>query len=175
MTRYVEELGVATEDADVLTGSRAVSDFFEAAFGVHGDGGAVASWMVNDLRGLMGERTIAEVGLAPAAFGRLVAMVDAGLITRRAGKDVLAEMLAHGGEPDEIVEQAGLEKVADTGVLEAVVQDVLAAWPDKVTEYRSGKRGLIGLFVGEVMKVTRGAADPKVVRSVLEERLEDPS
>jgi glutaminyl-tRNA synthetase len=175
MSRYVEELGIAAEDADVLTGSRAVSDFFEAALEAYPEADAVASWMVNDLRGLLGDRTTAEVGFSPAALGRLVAMVDSGRITRRAGKDVLVGMMQGGGEPEEIVERAGLEKVADTDVLEPVVDEVLATWADKVAEYRSGKKGLIGLFVGEVMKATRGAADPKVVRSVLEERLEAPS
>jgi glutaminyl-tRNA synthetase len=174
-SRYVNELGIATEDADVLTGSRAASDFFEGALAVHADAQAIASWMVNDLRGLQGDRTIEDVAFTPEALGRLVAMVDGGSITGRAGKDVLAEMLKGRGEPEEIVERAGLEKIGDTEKLEPVVEKVLAAWPAKVDEYRAGKASLMGLFVGEVMKATRGAADPKVVRSVLEARLERPS
>jgi glutaminyl-tRNA synthetase len=173
MSRYVEELHLAPEDADVLTGSRAASDFFEAAADAHGDAGKVAAWMVNDLRGLLGERSVADLVFGPEALAELVGMVEGDVISRRAGKDVLAEMVEKGGDPAQIVERAGLTKVSDSGALEPVVAKILAAWPEKVAEYRAGKKNIIGLFVGEVMKATKGAADPKVARTLLTERLEE--
>jgi glutaminyl-tRNA synthetase len=171
MSRYVEELGLTEEDADVLTGSRPASDFFEAALEVHADASGVASWMVNDLRGVLAGRTVSELPFDGRALGALAKLVSGGVVSRRAGKDVLAEMASTGGDPADIVRGMGLEKVSDAAALESVVDEVLAAWPDKVAEYQAGRTGLIGLFVGEVMKATGGAADPKLARRLLAERL----
>jgi glutaminyl-tRNA synthetase len=172
MSRYVEDLGVAPEHADVLTGSRAASDFFEAALAKHDDAPTTASWMVNDLLGVLAGRTLVELPFNGEAFGSLVGLVSEGVISRRAGKDVLAEMAERGGDPPEIVRRLGLEKVTDAASMDRVVDEVLSAWPQKVLEYRAGKTNLIGLFVGEVMKATRGAADPKLAKRLLTERLE---
>ena len=171
MERYVRELGLGAEDADLLTSTRAWSDLFEAALHEHGDAAAVASWVVNDLRGVMGARSVDALPFGGAALGRLVSMVTAGMISRRAAKDVLAEMVEKGGEPAEITARLGLETIADQGAIETAVDAALARWPDKVAEYRGGRANLIGLFVGEVMKATRGAADPKAVRDLLARKL----
>lgn len=171
-TRYQEALGLSRQDADVLTESTALCDFFEDAMAEHDDPRAVAGWIVTDMRGILGDRSIGEVPFRGDALGRLVALVSDGTVTRRAGKDVLARMARDGGEPAELVESMGLIAVSDTDALGTVVEDVLAAWPDKVREYRDGNRNLMGLFVGEVMRVTKGAADPKAARALLTERLE---
>jgi glutaminyl-tRNA synthetase len=172
MSRYVEDMGLTPEDADVITGSRAASDFFEAALAEHDDAPTTASWMVNDLRGVLAGRTVADLPFDGEAFGALVGLVAEGVISRRAGKDVLAEMADRGGDPRELVRQLGLEKVSDVASMDRVVDEVLSAWPGKVLEYRAGKTNLLGLFVGEVMKATRGAADPKLAKQLLTERLE---
>ncbi|HSG08458.1 MAG TPA: glutamine--tRNA ligase/YqeY domain fusion protein [Longimicrobiales bacterium] len=171
MERYVRELDLTAEDADVLTGSMAWSDFFEAALREHGDAPAVASWMVNDLRGALGGRALGDLPFGGRSLGRLAGLVGQGRLSRRAAKEVLAEMAASGGEPAEIVARLGLEVVSDTGALADAVDRVLAAWPDKVADYRGGRTNLLGLFVGEVMKATGGAADPKAVKEILSERL----
>jgi Asp-tRNA(Asn)/Glu-tRNA(Gln) amidotransferase B subunit len=171
MERYTTELDLTLEDADVLTGSRASSDFFEGALEAHPDALAVASWMVNDLRGVLGGRDVTELPFDGVQLGRLAALVADGRVSRRAAKDVLAAMAEAGGDPEEIITRLGLEKVADTGTLAAAVDAALAAWPDKVAEYRAGRLNLMGLFVGEVMKSTGGAADPKAVKALVTERL----
>jgi len=171
MRRYTDEWGVPEPAADVLTGSRALSDFFEAAVTAHEDAAAVAAWVVNDLRGVLEGRDVGDLPFGGAALGRLAALVSEGHISRRAAKDVLAEMARSGGEPAEIAERLGVERVADRGALATVVDEVLAAWPDKVAAYRAGRESLMGLFVGEVMKATRGAADPVAARAVLRERI----
>jgi len=171
MERYTRELDLTLEDADVLTGSLASSDFFEDALAEHGDAVAIASWMVNDLRGVLGGRGIEELSFGGRGLGRLAALVAQGRLSRRAAKEVLAEMAENGGEPSDIVARLGLEKVVDTDALAEVVDGVLAKWPDKVAEYRAGRANLLGLFVGEVMKATGGAADPKAVRDLLTRRL----
>jgi len=81
-------------------------------------------------------------------------------------------MAEHGGDPEALVEEMGLTSVSDAGALATAIDGVLGAWPEKVEEYRAGKKNLIGLFVGEVMKATRGAADPQAVRTMLSERLD---
>ncbi len=170
--RYVRELGLAEEDAAVLAGSDGFADFFEEALAVWDDAAAVASWAANDVRGIVAGRDVAELPFDGAALGRLVRLVGEGRISRRAGKGVLAEMAAHGGDPDEIVVRLGLGRMDDRDALAGVVEEVLAAWPDKVAAYRAGRPSLMGLFVGEVMKATGGAADPKAVRAMIAERLE---
>ena len=171
MERYTRELDLTSEDADVLTGSWESSDFFEAALSEHGDALAVASWMVNDLRGVLEGRDLADLPFGGRGLGRLAALVAEGSLSRRAAKEVLAEMARNGGEPTEIVARLGLEKVVDTEALAEAVDKVLAAWPEKVAEFRAGRTNLLGHFVGEVMKATSGAADPKAVRGIITRRL----
>lgn len=170
--RYQTELGLSREDADLLTGNEGAGDFFEHALAEHDDAPSVAAWIVTDVRGLLEGRTLLDLPFGGPELGRLAALVDAGTVTRRAAKDVLARMAEEGGEPAELVKAMGLEAVSDASELEAVVHAVLTEWPEKVEEYREGNPNLIGLFVGEVMKKTRGAADPKVARQLLTERLD---
>jgi glutaminyl-tRNA synthetase len=172
MERYTRELDLTLEDADVLTGSRASADFFDAALSVHGDALAVASWMVNDLRGVLEGREISDLPFDGRALGNLARLVANGVVSRRAAKDVLERMARSGGDPATLVEELGLARVTDREELGALADTVLSRWPGKVDEYRQGKTGLIGLFVGEVMKETGGAADPEVARALLLERLE---
>jgi glutaminyl-tRNA synthetase len=171
MERYTRELDLTLEDADVLTGSSESSDFFEAALAEHRDALAVASWMVNDLRGVLEGRDLADLPFGGRGLGRLAALVAEGSLSRRAAKEVLAEMAQHGGDPTEIVARLGLEKVVDTEALAEAVDKVLAAWPEKVAEFRAGRTNLLGHFVGEVMKATGGAADPKAAKSIITRRL----
>ncbi|MDX1646811.1 MAG: glutamine--tRNA ligase/YqeY domain fusion protein [Longimicrobiales bacterium] len=170
--RYQEALGLSREHADLLTGNRTSSDFFEAALEEHDDPPTVAAWIVTDVRGLLDDRRLEDLPFSGEDLGRLSALVDEGAVTRRAAKDVLARMAREGGRPEDLVRLMGLEAVSDEAALQSVVDEVLTAWPEKAREYRDGNRNLIGLFVGEVMKKTRGAADPRVARTLIEDRLE---
>ncbi|MHB1192343.1 MAG: glutamine--tRNA ligase/YqeY domain fusion protein [Longimicrobiales bacterium] len=171
MERYTRELGLSAEDADLLTGSRDLSDFFDEALAAHGDAAAVAGWVVNDLPSVLGGRTLDALPFDGRGLGVLVGLVGAGRISRRAAKDVLAHMAEKGGEPADIMGRLGLEKMDDHGAVEAAVDAALARWPEKVAEYRAGRANLMGLFVGEVMKATKGAADPKAVKDLLTRKL----
>jgi len=166
--RYREELGVIADHAELLA---AEPDFFEEALGAHGSAPEVAAWIAVDLRGLLEGRALEDLPFSGEAVGRLAGLVQDGRISRRAAKDVLSRMVAGGGDPERLVDEMGLTKVSDPEVLGAAVDAVLASWPDKVVEFREGKSSLIGLFVGEVMKETRGAADPAAARRLLTERL----
>ncbi len=171
MERYTRELGLSAEDADILSGSRGVSDFFEGALAEHGDAAAVAGWVVNDLPSVLGRRSLDALPFDGRGLGVLARLVGEGRISRRAAKDVLAHMAEKGGDPEDIMGRLGLERVDDYGALEAAVDAALARWPEKVVEYRGGRANLMGLFVGEVMKATKGAADPKAVKDLLARKL----
>jgi glutaminyl-tRNA synthetase len=163
--------GLSAEDADLLTGDRAVSDFFDATVTAHAEPKSVAAWVINELPGEAAGRPLDGLPFGPAQLGRLVALVDKGEVSRIAAKEVLAELAQKGGEPDAVIERRGLRQVGDRDALLPHVDAVLAAWPGKVEEYRSGKKGLLGFFTGEVRRASGGAADPRVVRTLLEERL----
>ncbi|MDA0329050.1 MAG: glutamine--tRNA ligase/YqeY domain fusion protein [Gemmatimonadetes bacterium] len=170
--RYQSQLGLTSEQADLLTGTRAAGDMFEAALTVHDDAVALAGWIVTEVRGLLGDRGLTELPFGGKELGRLAGLVAGGQVSRLAAKDVLARMAEVGGDPAALVERMGLSAVTDEGALGEVIATTLAAWPDKVEEYRAGKKNLLGLFVGEVMKATRGAADPQAVRKLLTQRLD---
>ena len=169
--RYSDDLGLTLEQADLLTTSPEVSDFFEKALAVYDEPAEVAGWLTTDVRGLLGARRLKDLTFDGEGLGQLIALVAADRLSRRAGKDVLARMIDEGGDPDQLMVEMGLEKVTDPSTLESVIEEILAAWPEKVIEYQAGKSGLIGMFVGEVMKSTNGAADPKVARELLLEKL----
>ena len=173
--RYQAELGLSLEEADVLTGSAALAEFFEGALARHDDAAAVAAWIINDVRALLPDGDIGAARCEAGAVGQLAALVAANRVSRRAAKDVLGELVAQGGDPAAIIERDGLETVGGREALLPVVDEVLSAFPDKVEAWRAGNANLIGLFMGQVMQRTGGTADPASVRELLLERLSQGS
>jgi len=170
--RYQEEIGLSAADADLLTGDLTVATLFEEAVVVHGAPANVANWLINDLAPYLDDGKADGLAFGGAEFGGLVALVDAGTISGKIGKDVLAIMVEDGGDAAAIVEDRGLQQVTDTGAIEAAVDKVIAAHPDKVAEYRAGRTGLAGFFVGQVMRETRGAANPELVNELVNAKLD---
>jgi Asp-tRNA(Asn)/Glu-tRNA(Gln) amidotransferase B subunit len=127
--------------------------------------------MVNDLSRELKERPLDELPLTPAALAALVGLLEEGTIAQPVAKEMFAEMAAKGGDPRELVKERGLEKLSDAGLLEPLVDRLLEAWPGKVEEYRHGKTGLLGFFTGQIMKETKGRADPAAVQDLLRRRL----
>ena len=171
MARYRDGLGLGA-DADLLTGDRAVADFFDGALEVHRVPRSVASWIINELPREARGRPLASLPFGPAELGRLVALVDRGVVSRVAAKEVLAELAERGGDPEAIVDRLGVRQVGERDALLRYVDRVLSAWSGKVEEYRAGKQGLLGFFVGQVVRESGGGADPRAVKKILEERLE---
>ena len=163
--------GLSKEQADLLTGSAATIAFFDAAVGEGADPSAAASWIVTDVRGLPGAVDLKSLPFSGEDLGRLVCLVSEGALSRRAAKDVLLRMAETGGDPKSLLEEMGLASVSDADQLGAVIDEVLSKMPEQVEAYRGGKRNLLGLFIGEVMKATKGAADPQAARGLLVERL----
>ncbi|MGH8973992.1 MAG: Asp-tRNA(Asn)/Glu-tRNA(Gln) amidotransferase subunit GatB, partial [Acidimicrobiia bacterium] len=163
--------GLSEADVDLLTGERATGDLFEAAVATGAPAAAVARWVINEVPRELGERDLAATPLTGATLGALVQAVESGTITGPAAKEVFAELVRHGGDPDRIIEERGLAQLSDEAAIAGMVDEVLAANPDKVAQYREGKTALSGFFVGQVVRASQGRANPQVVQKVLAERL----
>jgi len=169
---YHESLGLKREAAATIAGTDALADFFDAALDTYDAPQAVANWVVNELRAELKERSVDALPFDGAQFAVLVRLVDTDEITGRGARTVFEEMLSDGGDPESLVDAHGLRQVDDTEALGDVVTEVLETHSDKVARYRDGKTGLLGFFMGQVMEATNGSANPEVVRSLLQERLD---
>ncbi len=171
--RYVSDYGVREYDAQVLTLTRETGDYFEEAARVSGDGKTTANWVLGDLMGLLKAqgRTIAESPVTAANLGELVALMGKGELSGKLAKEVLPKMFESGEPAAVIIEREGLKQISDSGALEKIVADVLAANPKQVEQYKSGKTAVLGFLVGQVMKASRGQANPGAVNEVLKSKL----
>jgi glutaminyl-tRNA synthetase len=163
--------GLSEGEVDLLTGDRPTGDLFEQAV----EGGAppqvVARWVINELPRELGDRPLDGTPLSGRDLAGLVLAVESGEITGTAAKEIFAEMVQRGGDPGQIIAERGLAQVTDEAAIAGIVDDVLAANPDKVDQYRAGKTGLLGFFVGQVVRSSQGKANPQVVRQQLVTRL----
>jgi aspartyl-tRNA(Asn)/glutamyl-tRNA(Gln) amidotransferase subunit B len=174
--RFVEQYGLPEYDAEILTEERTFSDFFEAAVEAYGgDPKSVSNWMMNDVLRLIRERGVlaGELRMEPAHLADIVRMLDESIITTNTAKDLLQKVEQSGRAPMEIVEQEGLAQVSDEDALRKLAGEVIAANPEQVETYRSGKTTILGWFVGQIMRETGGKANPQLARAVFEELLNE--
>jgi aspartyl-tRNA(Asn)/glutamyl-tRNA(Gln) amidotransferase subunit B len=172
--RFVKRYNLPEYDADILTGERSLSDYFESAVQAYGgDPKRVSNWLMNDVLRMINESGVpaGSLKLLPAYLAEIVKMVDAGTINTNTGKSLLDKVEKTGRQPAEIVQAEGLARVSDTDAIRAACTEVLAENPEPVATYKAGKVTLLGWFVGQVMKKSRGKADPQVVKAILEELL----
>ena len=174
--RFMAEYGLPAHDAAVLTGDFEIGAFYEEAVSMAGAprARAVSNLMLNEVAAHLNAEgvTLGESHIRPGMVAELVALVEDGTISGKQAKDVFAEMAATGDAPGAIVALKGMKQVSDSEAIEAVVESVIAANPAEVESYRAGKTGLIGFFVGQVMREMGGQANPKVVNEVLRKRLD---
>ncbi len=170
-----EQEGVPRSDAARIAPDPPAAALFDAAHAVgRATPAGLAGWIVNELPRALDGLPLEEARLEPGALAALVARVEADTISGPVAKELLAELVAHGGDPDALVQERGLAKLDDADALDRAVRTVLDEHPDEVAAYRGGKVGLIGFFVGRAMRATDGRADPKRVRALLEARLGAP-
>jgi aspartyl-tRNA(Asn)/glutamyl-tRNA(Gln) amidotransferase subunit B len=171
--RFVESYGLREYDADVLTATRPLSDFFEKTAKAAGDARAAANWVMGDLAGLLKQegKEITESPVSAENLGRLVALIGEGKISGKLAKEILPKMFSSGETADAIIEREGLSQISDEGALGKIIDEAIAANPKQVEQYRGGKTAVIGFLVGQVMKASRGQADPAVVNRMLKEKL----
>jgi aspartyl-tRNA(Asn)/glutamyl-tRNA(Gln) amidotransferase subunit B len=172
--RFERDYGLSAYDAGLLTQGRALADFFEDAVAVYGQAKPVANWMLRDLLRALGEqeREIDEAAITPEALASLIRLVDEGRTSPKSARGLVAELVERGGDPEVLVRERGLAAVSDAYVLEAVVDEVLAASSQDVERYRAGEKKVVNFLMGQVMKRTQGRADPGAVREILLRKLE---
>ncbi|MCS7185440.1 MAG: Asp-tRNA(Asn)/Glu-tRNA(Gln) amidotransferase subunit GatB [Armatimonadota bacterium] len=173
--RFMVEYGLSDYEARLLTAMPVTADYFEAATKICGDPKAIANWMLGDLQGLLNDagKGWDECPIPPQHLGDMVNLLRDGVISIRIAKDLLKEMFATQKSPKQIVEERGLVQITDEAELKRIVEEIIAANPKAVQEFLSGNEKVIGFFVGQIMRATKGKANPqlanKLVREVLEQ------
>ncbi len=171
--RFVGEYALPRYDAEVLSADRALADYFEAAVAAGANPKAGSNWVMGEVtRALNAEGIdIERSPVSPQMLAGMLRRIDDGTISGKIAKTVFDEMWKSGKEADAIIEEKGLKQVTDTGAIEAVIDEILAANPGQVEEYRSGKEKVFGFFVGQVMKASKGKANPAAVNELLKKKL----
>jgi aspartyl-tRNA(Asn)/glutamyl-tRNA(Gln) amidotransferase subunit B len=164
--RFIEAYGLREYDAQVLTSTRAMAEYYEVVASTSTDPKLSANWIIGE------GKEIAASRLQPVEFGELLHMVVKGELTQKLAKEVLAKMKETGESAAVIVEREGLKQISDSGALEKIVDEVIAANPKQVEQFKSGKTTVIGFLVGQAMKASRGQANPATVNEILKSRLE---
>jgi aspartyl-tRNA(Asn)/glutamyl-tRNA(Gln) amidotransferase subunit B len=172
--RFVSEYGLPAYDADLLTQTRGLADYFEATARAAGNAKAASNWIMGEILRTMKERGlgIADVTITPLALAALIGLVDRGVISSTVGKDVFAKMYDTGRPAEDIVAAEGLAQIDDAEALRAAVREAIAANPDAVAQVRKGRNNAFGFLVGAVMKAFKGKANPKVVNELLKQELD---
>ncbi len=171
--RFEGELGLSAYDAALLTESRPLADFFEAALARYPKAKPIANWLARDVMQLLKEREggLEDTALTPEALAALVELVEGGRVTAQNARPLLAELVTSGGDPETLVRERGLEAVSDIGLLEATADEVIAAHPDMVEKLRAGEDKVLNFLMGQVMKRTGGKANPGAAREILSRRI----
>ena len=173
--RFISQYKIPEYDATVLTASKYLADFYEGTAARYKDSKKLSNWVMGEVLRFLRDRKaeIQETALTPENLAELLQLVDAGTINVKTAKSIFNEMAETGKSPKKMVEEKGLSQVSDASELEAVVAEVLEAHPEELAKYRAGKASLMGFFMGEVMKATRGKANPKLVSQLLREKLNE--
>jgi len=171
--RFTGELGLSEYDADVLTASRPVSDYFVTVARVSGNAKMAANWVMGELMGALkaAGKEIGESPMSAENLGGLVKLVASGELSGKLAKEVFPKMLESGEPAAAIIEREGLKQISDTGALEQIIDGVIAANPKQVEQYKAGKTTVINFLVGQAMKASRGQAKPDVVTEILKQKL----
>ena len=172
--RFIDEYQISTKEAQLLTSDRALSDYFEKLLkSYNGKPKTAANWLINDLLGLVNELDLPldELFLTPEKLAQIIQLVDEGTVNTSTGKDLVRKVQELAKDPREIVADEGLAQLTDSGEIEFICQEVIDANPDQVEQFKSGKGGVIGWLIGQVMAKSGGKADPQAVRETLQKLL----
>jgi aspartyl-tRNA(Asn)/glutamyl-tRNA(Gln) amidotransferase subunit B len=164
--RFVNEYALPQYDAEVLSEDRNVADYYEKVVKAHKNPKAASNWMMTEVLRLNG-----KVKFPPEQLAALIKLIDDGIISGKIAKTVFEEMAESGATPSSIVESKGLVQVTDVSTIQPLIEKIVADNPSQVAEYRAGKKKVLGFFVGEAMKASRGKANPKIVNEILDKLL----
>ena len=171
--RFMAQYCLPSYDAELLTSDRELADYFENCVGIFPHPKQVSNWVMGALLGLLNTlgKSIDESPLGPENLARLLALVEEGIISGKIAKTVFDEMGQTGKPAEQIVEAKGLVQITDTDALTDVVSNIISEHPKEVAAFKNGKTKLLGFFVGQVMRETKGKANPKLVNEILKRQL----
>ncbi|MDR0139193.1 Asp-tRNA(Asn)/Glu-tRNA(Gln) amidotransferase subunit GatB [Metabacillus idriensis] len=172
--RYVEELGLPSYDAQVLTLTKEMSDFFEATVAKEADAKQASNWLMGEVSGYLNAegKELQDVALTPEGLAGMIKLIENGTISTKIAKKVFKELIEKGGDAEQIVKDQGLVQISDEGTLRKIVNESLDANPQSIEDFKSGKQKAIGFLVGQIMKATKGQANPPMVNKLLLEEIQ---
>ncbi|HTG01543.1 MAG TPA: Asp-tRNA(Asn)/Glu-tRNA(Gln) amidotransferase subunit GatB [Nitrospirota bacterium] len=173
--RFVKEYGLPEYDSDMLTQSRALADYYEEAAKRSGQPKVISNWIMGELMRLLNAdaKEIEACPIKPDKLAGMVKLISDGVISTKIAKTVFEEMYKTGKDAETVVNEQGLVQVSDTGAIEHIIADVIKANPSQHADYKSGKEKLFGFFVGQVMKASKGKANPELVNQLLKKKLSE--
>ncbi|MDQ0163210.1 Asp-tRNA(Asn)/Glu-tRNA(Gln) amidotransferase subunit GatB [Bacillus alveayuensis] len=171
--RYIEELGLPAYDAKVLTLTKEMSDFFEATVAAGADAKLASNWLMGEVSGYLNaeQKELSEVALTPESLAGMIKLIEKGTISSKIAKKVFKELIEKGGDPEKIVKEKGLVQISDEGTIRKLVIEALDENPQSVEDFKNGKDRAIGFLVGQIMKKTKGQANPQMVNKLLLEEI----
>lgn len=172
--RYVEELGLPEYDADVLTSSKEMADFFESALDAGADMKQVSNWLMGEVSAYLNKhvKELHDLPMKPEELAKMINLIADGTLSSKMAKKVFAELVEKGGDPEKIIKEKGLVQISDEGQLTEIITKVLDDNEQSVEDYKNGKDKAKGFLVGQVMKVTKGQANPPMVNKILVQELD---
>lgn len=167
--RYIEELELPTYDAMVLTNSKELSDFFEEAIGQGADVKQASNWMMGEVSAYMNKhyKELSDLALTPESLAKMIQLIEDGTISSKIAKKVFTELVENGGDPEKIVKDKGLVQISDEGQLTEIIVKIMDNNPQSIEDYKNGKDRALGFLVGQVMKETKGQANPPMVNKII--------
>lgn len=172
--RYQDDLALSPYDTKVLTDDRTIAEYFEATIAAGAPAKQSANWIMGDISAYLNANASLAIGdlkIQPSALAELIGLIEDGTISNKIGKDILPELLENGGSAKAIVASKGLVQISDPTVIESAVDEIIAAFPDELAQFKSGKTKMLGFFVGQVLKKTGGKADPKLTNQIVAKKL----
>lgn len=171
--RYMESLELSEEDASAITNSKQMADFFEETINHDADKKQAVNWLMGEVSAYMNKhlKELNELSITPEALAKMIKLIEKGTISSKIAKKVFAELVDKGGDPEKIVKEKGLVQISDEGQLRGIITEVLDANEQSVTDYQDGKKQALGFLVGQVMKATKGQANPPMVNKLLVEEI----
>ena len=172
--RYINEYSLPEYDAFILTSSKKMADFFDAAVREGAKPKLVSNWLMGDISKILNDKELeaGDIPFTPAQLAKMIALIDKGTISNSAAKKVLDAMFAQPEDPEKLVEKLGLAQVSDEGAIRQMVSDVLAQNPQSSADYKAGKDKALGFLVGQVMRISKGKANPQVINKLLKDALD---
>lgn len=171
--RYVKDMQLPEYDAEVLTAEVAVARFFEGVVVSGADAKKASNWVMGEYIRLVKDKGIEAARISPGQLAAIIGLVDGGIISGSGAKQIFEEVFATGKNPEQVVEEKGLVQISDKGAIEEDVRKILNSHPDEVQQFKDGKEKVLGFLVGQVMKATKGKANPKVVNEIMRKLLSD--